>query len=170
MQTVPSPTKRKPGNTRDPLRDCAGTPPDLFARWDIFYRFTVDACALPFNAKLPRYWAPPDLGSASLLDSNLPSPEACDGLAQSWAGERVWCNPPYGKGLIAPWVTKALRRDAELVVMLLPSRTEMPWFHRLWKEAELVFLPHRANFVAPPGRDYKKSTNFERSFLAVIRQ
>lgn len=64
-------------------------------------------------------------------------------------------------------------RRANLVVLLLPSRTEMPWFHALWKDphVELRFLKHRVSFVAPPGlgQDFKKSTNFERSFLAIVR-
>ena len=141
---------RKPGNTRDPLRDTWATPPDLFAKWHLRWNFTVDACALPSNTKLPRYWAPEQ-----------------NGLAQDWTGERVWCNPPYGKGLIAPWVDKALRREAELVVMLLPSRTEMAWFHRLYEEAELEFLAHRINFVPPPG--VEAPGNFERSFLAIVK-
>jgi hypothetical protein len=161
---------KKPGNSRDPLRDCAGTPPDLFIKWHLRWNFTVDACALPWNTKLPRYWAPPH-ESFAWVHGERPAPAGIDGLDQDWTGERVWCNPPYGKGLIEPWVNKALQRQADLVVMLLPSRTEMPWFHRLWNEAVVEFLPHRVSFVAPPGlgQDFKKSTNFERSFLAVVK-
>lgn len=166
---------RKPGNTRDPLRDCAGTPWGLFAQWHMRWSFTVDACALPYNAKLSRYWGPPLSDPAWQLTTSWrfanPDPNAYDGLAQDWTGERVWVNPPYGKGLIVPWVDKALERRAELVVLLLPSRTEMPWFHRLYAEAQLEFLPHRVQFDAPPGlgQDFKKSTNFERSFLAIVK-
>lgn len=93
---------KKPGNTRDPLRDCAGTPPDFFAELHAEFGFTVDACALPFNAKLPRYWAPAGV-NATLGYDHLSAPAAYDGLAQDWAGERVWCNPPpTAKGLLSP--------------------------------------------------------------------
>lgn len=46
-----------------------------------------------------------------------------DGLAHSWAGERCYMNPPYGRE-IGPWVEKA-RREGErgaLVVGLLSRR------------------------------------------------
>ncbi len=55
-----------------------------------------------------------------------------DGLAHSWAHERVWLNCPYSD--IAPWVRKAefeTFRGCSLVVMLLPAtKTEQPW----WQE------------------------------------
>lgn len=173
MQDLAQAKRRKPGNTRDPLRDCAGTPLVLFAGLHDEFAFTVDACALPYNTKLPRYWAPAGRSYEDCASFSWPAPLATDGLAQDWTGERVFCNPPYGKGLIQPWVDKALERQAELSVLLLPSRTEMPWFHRLWKEAtEIRFLSYRIQFVAPPGleQDFKKSTNFERSFLAIVRR
>ena len=43
----------------------------------------------------------------------------------------MWCNPPYGKD-IRRWVEKAyceVGRDADVVVMLIPSRTDTKWFH-----------------------------------------
>lgn len=99
--------------------DDRGTPFDLFASWHQRFRFTVDAAAAPHNAKLERHWT-----------------KEVDGLKQSWAGERVWCNPPYSS--IWPWVRKAWSEtDCPLVVMLLPAnRTEQQWWQR---EVE----PHR---------------------------
>jgi phage N-6-adenine-methyltransferase len=68
-----------------------------------FGGFTVDVAAAAHNTKVARFY---DV--------------AADGLAQSWAGERVWCNPPYSS--IAPWVAKAWREHAaEVVVMLIPA-------------------------------------------------
>ncbi len=102
----------------NPKVDDRATPPEVFGPLHDRFRFSIDACALPHNAKLPRYFTPED-----------------DGLAQSWAGERVWCNPPYSS--IEPWVEKAMREvadvlePAELVVLLLPAnRTEQGWWQR----------------------------------------
>jgi hypothetical protein len=99
----------------NPKVDERQTSPEVFDPLHDRFRFTVDAAALPRNAKLERFWTPDD-----------------DGLAQSWEGERVWCNPPYSH--IEPWVDKAWRESgrAELVVMLVPAnRTEQGWWQRL---------------------------------------
>jgi phage N-6-adenine-methyltransferase len=94
------------------VRRADATPPELFDPLHERYCFTIDACALPRNAKLGRFWTPED-----------------DGLAQSWMGERVWCNPPYSS--IEPWVEKVWQREADIVVMLLPAnRTEQGWWQR----------------------------------------
>ena len=47
--------------------------------------FTVDVAAAPHNTKCERFYTAEQ-----------------DGLAQSWAGETVWCNPPYSSILPAP--------------------------------------------------------------------
>lgn len=64
------------------------TPQDFFDELDREFKFTLDACALPENAKCDRYFTPEQ-----------------DGLKQKWAGT-VWCNPPYGRE-IGKWVKKA---------------------------------------------------------------
>lgn len=95
-----------------PEVDDRATAPEVFGPLHERFRFTVDVAALPHNAKLERHFTPD-----------------VDGLAQSWAGERVWCNPPYSS--IEPWVVKAWDSGAELVVMLLPAnRTEQGWWQR----------------------------------------
>jgi phage N-6-adenine-methyltransferase len=92
--------------------DERATPPELFAVLHRRFAFTIDVAALAYNAKLPRYWTPDD-----------------NGLEQDWAGERVWCNPPFSD--LEPWVRKAHESAADLVVMLLPAnRTELGW----WQE------------------------------------
>lgn len=119
-----------------PEVDDRATTPEVFAPLHERFRFTVDAAALPHNAKLPRYWTPED-----------------DGLVQDWAGERVWCNPPYSS--IEPWAAKANDSGAELVVMLLPAnRTEQGWWQRHIEPARragalaVEFLPGRMRFIA----------------------
>jgi phage N-6-adenine-methyltransferase len=103
--------------TRGPLDevDDRGTPPEVFGPLHARYRFTVDAAAAAHNARVQRFWTRAD-----------------DGLVQSWAGERVWCNPPYSG--LDKWVAKANHemstvQPAELIVMLLPAnRTEQAWW------------------------------------------
>lgn len=69
-------------------RDNLGTDPALFERLNERFGFTLDAAASKANAKCDRFFTLED-----------------DGLAQSWAEERVWCNPPYSE--IVRWVRKA---------------------------------------------------------------
>ena len=104
------------------------------------FGFTIDAAASAQNAKTPKFFT-----------------ESDNGLAQSWAGERVYCNPPYSN--IRPWVKKAwAESSAEIVVMLLPAnRTEQKWWqdlvepYRDQKSSRLSveFLPGRIRFLKP---------------------
>ncbi len=120
---------------KDEVDDRAITLED-FAPLHERYRFTIDAAASPSNARLPRYWTIAD-----------------DALAQTWEGERVWCNPPYSN--LREWVAKASRSRAELVVMLLPAnRTEQGWWqHYIERDRDcgdglsVVFLPGRMRFL-----------------------
>lgn len=104
----------KRGQNRDV--DDRATTAEVFAPLaERFGGFSIDVAAAAHNTKCERYYT---------LDD--------DGLAQSWAGERVWCNPPYSS--IAPWVAKAWaeHRTAEVIVMLLPAnRTEQAWWQDL---------------------------------------
>lgn len=108
--------------------DLWATPQDLFDKLNAQYRFTLDVCATPENAKCERYFT-----------------KEQNGLNQSWAGERVWCNPPYGRG-IGEWVNRCSTpgyvatlnagqplphhtSEFPLAVMLLPARTDTAWWH-----------------------------------------
>ena len=68
--------------------DLWATPKDFFDQLDAEFGFTLDACALPENAKCKAYYTPEQ-----------------DGLVQPWEGV-IWCNPPYGRQ-IWRWVKKA---------------------------------------------------------------
>lgn len=106
------------------------TPDDLYRRLHRLYRFNLDAAASAENAKCRRFY----------------SLEHC-GLKASWQGARVWCNPPYGREL-PKWVDKAILEapGADLIVMLVPSRTDTRWWHRAIKTARPVFLEGRLKF------------------------
>lgn len=123
-------------------RDCWATPLGLFNRLDkAIGPFTLDACALPYNAKCARYYTP-----------------EIDGLVQPWhedaAGGVVWCNPPFSA--IRRWVAKAWReslRGARVALLMPANRTDAWWFHRYVIEAgaAIQFLEGRTRFVPPPG-------------------
>ena len=108
------------------------TPQDFFNKLNDEFHFTLDAAASPDNAKCANYFT-----------------EEQDGLAQSWGGHTVWCNPPYCRktGL---WVKKAYeehQRTGCTVVMLLPSRTDVRWFHDyILGKAEIRFIKGRLKF------------------------
>ena len=64
------------------------TPQSLFDELNAEFHFTLDPCADDINHKCDKYYTVND-----------------DGLAQDWSGERVFCNPPYGRQ-VGSWVKK----------------------------------------------------------------
>ncbi len=106
------------------------TPQDLFDELDREFGFTLDACASAANAKCERYFD-----------------EVADGLMRSWAGEVVWCNPPYGRQ-IPKWANKIhLEAEHATIVALVPSRTDTRWWHDHMMEAdEIRFVRGRLHF------------------------
>lgn len=108
------------------------TPQEFFDKLNSEFCFDLDVCALPENAKCKEFYTP-DI----------------DGLTQPWNG-RVWCNPPYGRN-IGQWVKRAFLASstgyAELVVMLLPARTDTRWFREyIYNKAEIRFVKGRLKF------------------------
>ena len=69
--------------------------PREFQRWDLFYKFTVDACADKGgrNAQLPKYWT--------------------DCLKEDWRGHRIWCNPPYTAGAAGLQIVDVIQKFKE---------------------------------------------------------
>ena len=109
-------------NSRLRPRDTYGTPRPFWLALDHEFHFTVDVAADHAYHMTPRYYTP---------DEN--------GLLQSWAGEVVWCNPPYSD--IAPWVAmaRAERENGATTVLLLPARTDSPWWHEhVWGIADEI--------------------------------
>jgi site-specific DNA-methyltransferase (adenine-specific) len=93
--------------------ECWSTPQTFFDKLNDRFDFTLDPCAHENTAKCKKYFT-----------------EKEDGLAQKWTG-RVFMNPPYGRK-IGSWMKKARESvqngDCELVVCLVPSRTDTIWF------------------------------------------
>lgn len=107
------------------------TPPEVFDPLNAKYRFTLDACASPENAKCPKFYT-----------------EADNALLLPWRG-RVWMNPPYGRG-IGKWMEKAYREsetNAELVLCLVPARTDTAWWHDWAAKGIVSFIRGRIRFV-----------------------
>jgi len=71
-----------------------------------------------------------------------------DGLARAW-GNSVYVNPPYGRLRIVPWIKRGYQ-EAQLgktVVMLIPSRTDVSWWHDyVMKADEIRFIRGRLKF------------------------
>jgi phage N-6-adenine-methyltransferase len=110
--------------------DLWATPQWVFDALDKVFRFEVDVCALPENAKCPQYYSPED-----------------DGLSQDWIGT-CWMNPPYGRG-IGAWVEKAYKSAKDhgsTVVCLLPARTDTRWWHDYCALGEVYFVRGRLKF------------------------
>jgi phage N-6-adenine-methyltransferase len=108
------------------------TPPEVFDPLHAEFAFTLDPCATAASAKCPRFFS-----------------EAENGLEQSWAGERVFMNPPYGREIYA-WTRKA-REEAErgaLVVGLLPASSDLAWWHDdVVDRAEVRYIRGRVRFL-----------------------
>ena len=97
------------------------TPPDVYAALNLEFNFDLDPCPIDGNR---------------------------DGLSPlfcTWHGRRVYCNPPYGRGL-ADWLARG--PEADVAVFLIPARTDVRWFHEivLPKAAEIRFLKGRLRF------------------------
>ena len=110
------------------------TPQDFFDALDAEFHFTLDAASTDENAKCANHFTKED-----------------DGLHKSWGGQRVWLNPPYGKG-IGKWLKKAYEESREpgtVVVCLVPARTDTRWFHD-WiyqkPDVEIRFVKGRLKF------------------------
>lgn len=109
------------------------TPQYFYDELNSEFEFTLDPCADKCNHKCERYFT-----------------KEINGLSQSWAGERVFCNPPYGRE-IGDWVKKCYEetlKECQLAVLLVPARTDTKWFHNyIYKKAtEIRFIKGRLKF------------------------
>jgi site-specific DNA-methyltransferase (adenine-specific) len=129
---------RHDGPALTSIRDDWRTPHNIFDALNQELHFTVDAAANDFNALLPRYWT-----------------KEMDAFKQSWRGHRVFCNPPYGRDAgrwIAHFYNAVRIGGAEIVVALLPARTDTRAFHDYiynMPNVEVRFLRGRLRFGRP---------------------
>jgi len=106
------------------------TPQELFEQLHQKFLFTLDPCCDESNAKCEQYFTKED-----------------DGLIQSWAGHRVFMNPPYGRS-IGKWMQKAYEEflNGTTVVCLVPARTDTIWWHEYATKGQIIFLRGRLKF------------------------
>lgn len=124
-------------------------PQFFFNKLNLEFNFTLDPCADSLNHKCAKYYTVED-----------------DGLSKDWKGERVFCNPPYGR-VLASWVKKCFeegKKENTIVVMLIPARTDTAYFHKyILNHAEIRFLQGRLKFG-----DSKNAAPFP-SMLVIYR-
>lgn len=106
------------------------TPQALFDELDAVHHFTLDPCSTHENAKCAKHYTAEE-----------------NGLAQSWEGETVFCNPPYGRG-IGEWVEKCANESRHAkIVLLIPARTDTAYFHDyIYKRHKVEFIRGRLKF------------------------
>lgn len=103
----------------------------------MFGEFTLDAAASPHNAKCKKFFT-----------------KEQDGLKQSWEGERVFCNPPFGRE--GPLFVRKAAEEYQKhnlytpSVLILNVRTSPQWFHDLVPFAsKVLLLKGRIPFIDP---------------------
>jgi site-specific DNA-methyltransferase (adenine-specific) len=107
------------------------TPQDFFDTLNAEFHFTLDPCSTDENAKCEKHYT-----------------KEQDGLVQDWTGERVFCNPPYGREM-PKWIEKCYRHKlgGGIAVMLIPARTDTKAFHEyIYGKAEIRFIKGRLKF------------------------
>jgi phage N-6-adenine-methyltransferase len=109
--------------------DLWSTPIDYFNKLNRIYRFELDVCATPENAKCEKYFT-----------------QEMNGLAQKWEGV-CWMNPPYGRE-IGDWMKKAYESSlgGAVVICLVPARTDTAWWHDYAMKGQIEFIRGRLKF------------------------
>ena len=125
------------------------TPKALFdALWDEFGGFDLDPC----GQREHHYTAWKICSQGGYFYDG--STAAMDGLTHPWHG-KVFMTPPYGP-TVGQWVAKAAGEvacgNAELVVALLKSTTDVRWWHEhVEGKAEYRFIRGRLRFGGAKG-------------------
>jgi len=117
------------------------TPGWLFDKLNARFNFTVDAAAHHWACKV---YQQKNLNGQSVLRPNF----FADGLSESWANQRVWCNPPFSQKKL--WIKKAHDEaldNCPVCIMPLPNCIDTIYFNKYihgvfhWEH-----LPHRVSF------------------------
>lgn len=93
-----------------------------------------------------------------------------DGLVMPWAG-RVWCNPPYSRGLIELFADRIVeewgRGEIDAMLVLVNSATSTKWWHQLARHASAIIYPdHRLAFWHAETRRTAKGGRYDQTLFA----
>lgn len=150
------------------------TPHYLYDWADRRFAFTFDAMASHANHLAPRYSTLEGTFERHLFcecsdrQSNIkdcfnlhkrPMISPLDGLRYPWSGERVFVNPPFGRGLLLPAVRKMVdeRNEAEIIVCLIKVDTSTAWWRLLEAHAHIEWMP-RIRFDNPADPNWPAAT------------
>lgn len=144
--------------------DEIGTPRWLFHKINAAYVLTYDAFASHENALCDSYstiegtyYA--DIAARSGVCGEPFQLSDLDGLTTSWRGQRVFCNPPYGRGdikgrnLYDDCVDKMIeeRNNAAIIVALLKVDTSTKRWQKVMQYAHIDYLP-RIKYAGMSGK------------------
>ena len=112
-------------------KDEWSTPEKFFEALDKEFHFDLDPCASHENHKCNKYYTEED-----------------DGLRQDWGGQTCFVNPPYSQN--KKWVRKCYEESLKpntTVVLLVPARTDVGWFHEyVFGKADVRLVRGRLRF------------------------
>jgi phage N-6-adenine-methyltransferase len=148
--------ERKDGRTD--LKDESRTPPSLFKRLNDRFMFDIDIAATAENTLCEQFWRKEN--SFLAADSHL-EPD-----------ETGFCNPPYSRGLITPFVKKCYEESltGATVVMLLPADLSTAYFRNYCMRAsEWIVFEGRVIFNNPDGTPMQGSPKFA-SYAVVFQE
>jgi phage N-6-adenine-methyltransferase len=125
--------------------DTRETPQAFYEEQNKKWGFQLDAAATSQNTKCADYCGP-----------DHPIAARRDGLTASWGPGPVWLNPPYSRGELVKWLSKAQDEmfNGVITVALLPVDTSTQWFHTYIKprlaKGDVEFLKGRLSFEGAP--------------------
>lgn len=144
-------------------KDCYRTPKYLFKWLDKKFMFNVDGCADDKNSLLCTY-----IGNRGIVEDFL-NFDDLDLVAEICDTLRIFVNPPYSNPL--PFVKRAaeLKRQNNLIVMLLPADKSTKWYSEIKENATEVIdiIGGRINFLHPVTDEEVKGNN-KGSMIAVF--
>ena len=109
------------------------TPQELFDELDREFHFNLDLAATKENTKVKLFCSKDNSGLTGIIVGEF----------------NIWCNPPYSN--VSKWCKRCyeLSKQVNVVVMLVPARTDTRWFHQYCynnPNCEIRFIKGRLKF------------------------
>ena len=144
------------------------TPPELYAWLNRRFAFNYDAFASADNYKCRGYSAIAGMFVVDTLTGEHVKVSEATGLEYSWRDLRVYCNPPYSRGLFGRCIDKMTEEKdrAAIIVALVKVDASTAAWRRLADNAHIEFLDHIA-YVNPEIGQTSKATFA--SAVAILR-